>query len=79
MEDLCDQIKQMELMMTRLEKKTVPPRFLREHYRWNKNRTGNHANQHNGRPSERLQCTYCGKYGHTEASCYTKQADEIAK
>ena len=79
MEDLCEQMKQMQLMMAKLEKKSVPPKSSREPYCWKCKKTGHYAAQCTERPGDRLQCNYCGKHGHSEKSCYTKQADEMAK
>ena len=79
MEDLCKQMKQMQLMMAKLENKAVHPKPAREPYCWKSKKTGYYAAQCTERPGDRLQCTYWGKHGHSENSCYTKQAYKTAR
>lgn len=78
-EQLCEQTKNMQLMMTKLEKKVTQPKLLCEPYCWKCKKTDHYASQCTGRQGYRLQFTYCSKHGHSEHSYYTKQADKIAR
>lgn len=73
MEDLCSQMKKMQLMIAKLEKKPVPTRPVREPYCSNCKKTVHYAAQCTDRRNDRLVCTYSGKHGQSEQSFYTKK------
>ena len=79
MEELCKQMEQMQLMVAKWRRNLYHPSRLVSPIAKTCKETGHYAKKCTERPGDRLQCTYCGKHGHSENSCYTKQAYEIAR
>lgn len=65
MEDLWEQMKKMQLMVAKLEKRNEYPRCPRDPYWWKCKKTGHHLSQCTERPGNRLSCDYCGRHGNS--------------